>query len=90
MGRHRKTQSADRLGNTYFQRQPPDFKRAIEEYRKTLKINPRYERAWQNIAAAAIQLGDKSTASDAIEQLSKVNPDNQYLEALRSNLESQP
>lgn len=78
------------LGNTYFQRQPPDFKRAIEAYRKTLKINPRHEKAWQNIAAAALQLGDKTTAREAIEELSKVNPNNQYLEGLRSNLESRP
>ncbi|HEY0100831.1 MAG TPA: tetratricopeptide repeat protein [Pyrinomonadaceae bacterium] len=78
------------LGNTYFQRQPPDFKRAIEEYRKTVKINPRHEKAWQNIAAAALQMGDKSTAREAIEQLSSVNPANQYLERLRANLESTP
>lgn len=78
------------LGNTYFQRQPPDYKRAIEEYRKTVKINPRHEKAWQNIAAAALQLGDKSTASEAIEELAKVNPNNQYLEGLRSNLASRP
>jgi tetratricopeptide (TPR) repeat protein len=78
------------LGNSYFQRQPPDFARAIEEYRKTLKIDPRHEKAWQNIAAAALQLGDKSTAREAIEGLSKVNPNNQYLEGLRSNLESRP
>lgn len=78
------------LGNTYFQRQPPDFRRAIEEYRKTLKIDPRHEKALQNIAAAALQLGDKQAAREAIEELSKVNPNNQYLEGLRSNLESRP
>ncbi len=78
------------LGNTYLQREPPDIKRAIEEYRKTLKINPRDEMALQNIAAAALRLGDKSIAREAIEQLAQVNPNNRYLEGLRSNLESQP
>ncbi|HEX8458798.1 MAG TPA: tetratricopeptide repeat protein [Pyrinomonadaceae bacterium] len=78
------------LGNTYFQRQPPDFRRAIEEYRKTLKIDPRHEKALQNMAAAALQLGDRATASEAIDQLATVNPNNQYLEGLRSNLSSQP
>ncbi|MDQ1560568.1 MAG: hypothetical protein QOD32_3628 [Pyrinomonadaceae bacterium] len=78
------------LGNTYFQRQPPDFRRAIEEYRKTLKLNPRHEKALQNIAAAALQLGDKAAAREAVEQLAAVNPNNQYLEGLRSNLDSQP
>jgi tetratricopeptide (TPR) repeat protein len=84
------TEARTDLGNTYFQRQPPDFARAIEEYRKTLKTNPRHEKAWQNIAAAALQLGNKSIAREAIEELSKVNPNNQYLEGLRSTLESQP
>ena len=78
------------LGNTYFLRQPPDFTRAIEEYRKTLKINPRHEKALQNIAAAAMQLGDKQTARETIEQLAGVNPNNPYLEGLRAKLESQP
>jgi len=78
------------LGNTYFQRQPPDFRRAIEEYRKTLKIDPRHEKALQNIAAAALQLGDKTVAREAIDQLAAVNPNNQYLEGLRSNLDSRP
>jgi tetratricopeptide (TPR) repeat protein len=78
------------LGNTYFQRQPPDFKRAIEEYRKTLKYDPRHEKAWQNIAAAALQLGDKTVAREAVEGLAAVNPNNQYLEGLRSSLNSQP
>jgi tetratricopeptide (TPR) repeat protein len=78
------------LGNTYFQRQPPDFRRAIEEYRKTLKIDPRHEKALQNIAAAAFQLGDKTVAGEAIEQLAAVNPNNQYLEGLRSGLNSLP
>jgi tetratricopeptide (TPR) repeat protein len=84
------TEAQTDLGNTYFLRQPPDFKRAIEEYRKTLKVNPRHEKALQNIAAAAIELGDKSTARDTLDQLSKVNPNNAFLEGLRAKLESQP
>jgi tetratricopeptide (TPR) repeat protein len=78
------------LGNTYFQRQPPDFRRAIEEYRKTLKIDPRHEKALQNIAAAALQLGDKTVAREAIEQLAALNPNNQYLEGLRSSVAALP
>jgi tetratricopeptide (TPR) repeat protein len=78
------------LGNTYFQRQPPDFKRAIEEYRKTLKIDPRHEKALQNIAAAAARLGDKTAAREAVQQLESINPANPTLEALRSSVESMP
>jgi tetratricopeptide (TPR) repeat protein len=78
------------LGNTYFQRQPPDYKRAIEEYRKTLKLDPRHEKALQNMAAAAMQLGDKATAREAVQQLASVNPANPTLEALRTRAEEMP
>ncbi|HZH89831.1 MAG TPA: tetratricopeptide repeat protein [Pyrinomonadaceae bacterium] len=78
------------LGNTYFQRQPPDFRRAIEEYRKTLKIDPRHEKALQNIAAAALQLGDKASALEAVRQLASVNPSNPTLEVLRERAEAIP
>jgi tetratricopeptide (TPR) repeat protein len=78
------------LGNTYFQRQPPDFRRAIEEYRKTLKIDPRHEKALQNIAAAALQLGDKTSALEAVRQLASVNPSNPTLETLRERAEALP
>ncbi|MGI9106318.1 MAG: tetratricopeptide repeat protein [Pyrinomonadaceae bacterium] len=78
------------LGNTYFQRQPPDFKRAIEEYRKALKIDPRHEKALQNVAAAALQSGDKATARQAVQQLASVNPANPTLGTLRSSVEALP
>ncbi|HLL69988.1 MAG TPA: tetratricopeptide repeat protein [Pyrinomonadaceae bacterium] len=78
------------LGNTYFQRQPPDYRRAIEEYRKTLKIDPRHEKALQNIAAAALQLGDKTIAREAVQQLAAVNPANPTLAALRTRVEEMP
>jgi len=78
------------LGNTYFQRQPPDYKRAIEEYRKTLKFEPRHEKALQNIAAAALRLGDKATAQEAIQQLATINPANPLLDGLRSNVAELP
>lgn len=76
------------LGNTYFQRRPPDYRRAIAEYRKTLAIDPRHETALQNIAAAAMRLGDRATAREAVEKLANVNPNNPFLGGLRSAVES--
>lgn len=78
------------LGNTFFRRTPPDYTRAIAEYRKTLAIDPNHEQALQNMAAAALYLKDKETARKAIDQLAAVNPDNTTIAALRENLNSPP
>ena len=72
------------LGNTYSQRQPPDLRRAVDEYRKAVKLNPRHEIALQNMASVAVQLGDKAAAREAVEQLAAANPNNQYIESLRT------
>ncbi len=78
------------LGNSYFRRTPPDYARAIVEYRKTLAVDPNHEKALQNIAAAALQLNDKATARTAIDQLAGVNPNNPMLASLRENVNSLP
>jgi tetratricopeptide (TPR) repeat protein len=72
------------LGNTYSQRQPPDYARAVEEYRKALLINPRHEVSLQNMASAAVKLGDKAAAQEAVEKLAAANPSNQVGESLRA------
>jgi len=78
------------LGNTYAQRQPPDLRRAVEEYRKAARANPRHEIALQNMASVAVQLGDKAAAREAVEQLASVNPSNPTLNALRAAVEAIP
>jgi len=78
------------LGNTYFRRNPPDYKRAIAEYRKTLAVDPNHEKALQNLAAAALQLGDKKMVRETVDNLATVNPNNPALSSLRSSVESMP
>lgn len=78
------------LGNTYFQRRPPDYERALAEYRKSVAIDPSHEKTWQNMAAAAIQLKDKTTASEAVARLSSLNPQNPALNSLRQSIATLP
>jgi tetratricopeptide (TPR) repeat protein len=78
------------LGNAFFRRTPPDYARAVAEYRKTLAIDPKHENALKNMATAALYLKDKETARKAIDQLAAVNPDNPTIAALRDNLNSLP
>jgi tetratricopeptide (TPR) repeat protein len=77
------------LGSTYAQRTPPDYDRAIAEYRKALEIDPKHEQALARLADAALHKGDKATARDAIDKLAAANPSNPALSSLRSNLNGQ-
>lgn len=77
------------LGSTYARRTPPDYDRAIAEYRKALEIEPTNEQALGRLADAAIHKGDKATAREAIDKLAAVNPSSPALSSLRSNLNGQ-
>ena len=77
------------LGNAYSRRTPPDYERAIVEFRKALEIDPRHEQALVRLADAALHKGDKATARDAIDKLAAVNPSSPSLASLRSTLDGQ-
>jgi tetratricopeptide (TPR) repeat protein len=77
------------LGSTYSKRTPPDYDRAIAEYRKALEIEPGHEQSLVRLADAALHKGDKTTARDAIDKLATVNPSNPALSSLRANLNEQ-
>jgi tetratricopeptide (TPR) repeat protein len=75
-------------GNTFFQRK--DYDRAISEYRKSVAIDPNHLNSWKNIAAAALQKGDKATAAEAVAKLSALAPQSPETEAYREQLEKMP
>ena len=76
------------LGNTFFNRK--DFERAIAEYRRSVRIDPGHVNSWRNIAAAALQKGDKTSASEAVEQLTRLAPQSPETEAFRRKLAELP
>jgi tetratricopeptide (TPR) repeat protein len=76
------------LANTYAKRTPPDYARAIAEYRKALEADPKNELALEGLATASLQKGDKTTARDAVEKLAGVNPSNPALSTLRLKLDA--
>ncbi len=75
------------LGNTYFIREPPDYQRAINEYRRSLQVDARHEKTLQNLALALIRAGDKLAARQTIDKLALVNNQNPALASLRSQAE---
>jgi tetratricopeptide (TPR) repeat protein len=76
------------LGNTFFNR--GDYDRAVAEYRKSVQLDPGHVNSWRNIAAASLQKGDKATASEAVEQLSRLAPQSPDTEAFRRKLAELP
>jgi tetratricopeptide (TPR) repeat protein len=76
------------LGNTYFNR--GDYDHAIAEYRKSVAHDPNHLNSWRNIAAAALQKGDKAAATEAIEQLSRLAPQSEETESYRQRLARMP
>lgn len=77
------------LGNAYTRLQPPDYERAIKEYRKALEVDPGHEQTLVRLADAALHQGDKATARQAIDKLAAVNPSSQSLSSLRAALNGQ-
>jgi tetratricopeptide (TPR) repeat protein len=76
------------LGNTFFNR--GDYDRAIAEYRKSVRMDPTHFNSWRNIAAASLQKGDKAAAAEAVEQLTRLAPQNPETETFRRRLAEMP
>jgi tetratricopeptide (TPR) repeat protein len=75
------------LGTTFMARTPPDFDRAIKEYRRSLEINPTHEQSLHNIVIAYTKKGQAKEAQEMIARLEKVNPNNPDLPRMRTQLQ---
>lgn len=74
------------LGLTYYFDKPSNPRRAVAEYRQSLKLAPRHEMTLQSLAAALIALGEKAEARRRLDELESVNPSNATLPNLRAQL----
>jgi tetratricopeptide (TPR) repeat protein len=79
------------LGLTYFLLTPPDYKGAVDEFQKALDKNPKHEKTLQFMVQALIKQNKSSEASEVLERLRAVNPQNESIGELTSMLaNSQP
>lgn len=77
------------LGLTFLLRQPgEDVDRAIKEFRRSLEIEPGHEQTLQNLVVALTKKGNLNEAHAALRKLAEINPNNQALTKLRSDLEA--
>jgi tetratricopeptide (TPR) repeat protein len=75
------------LGLSFYLRSPRNLDQAIAAYREALKADPRHEKTLQNLTQALIDKGDRASAGESLKRLEQVNPDNQSLGQLRSQLQ---
>jgi tetratricopeptide (TPR) repeat protein len=76
------------LGLTFLFREQQNLDRAIQEFRRSLELNPRHGQTLQNMTVALIKKGNVSEAEAMLSKLREVNPGNQSLQKLTADLEA--
>lgn len=76
------------LGRVLLLAEPPDYERAVKEFRRALETDPRHEPSLQFLAFALAQRGDERGAREVVTQLEKINPGNAALPRLREEIET--
>lgn len=76
------------LGLTFLFRPQQNVDRAIQEFRRSLEIDPRHEQTLQNMTVALIKKGNVGEAEAMLGKLRAVNPANQSLPKLSADLEA--
>jgi len=76
------------LGLTFLFRQPQNVDRAIQEFRRSLAINPSHEQTLQNMVFALTKKGEYSEAEKMLSKLREANPNNPSLTKLGSDLKA--
>jgi tetratricopeptide (TPR) repeat protein len=74
------------LGITYLLENPPQNDKAIAEFQKSLKSNPKDERALENIIRAFINAGKTKEAEEFLSKLRQLNPNYESLNELDTKL----
>jgi tetratricopeptide (TPR) repeat protein len=75
------------LGLTYFLYDPPDDKRALAEFQRSLKTDPKHEKTLEFTVQALIRTNRLADAERYLSQLRIANPSNETLPELASRIE---
>lgn len=77
------------LGATYLERQSPDIDRGIQEFQKSLELNPKHEPTLFNLAVAYNKKGDKESFQGTLARLEAVDPNSRYVTRLKQASQQQ-
>lgn len=78
------------LGLTFVFRQPPNYDRAIQEFKKSLAKDPGHIQTLQNLTVAYQKKGDAANAKDTLAKLEAVDPSNAALKKLKEDVGKMP
>jgi len=67
-------------------RQPANYDRAIQEFKRSLEIDPNHVQTLQNLTVAYTKKGDAANASATIARLSSVDKSNPTIAKLQADI----
>ena len=74
------------LGLTFMFREPPNYDRAIEEFNRSLEIDPNHVQTLQNLTVAFTKKGDTAKANATLARLEGLDPKNTSLAKLKDDI----
>ena len=76
------------LGLTYVFRDPPNYDRAIQEFEKSLAIDPNHIQTLQNLTVSYTKKGDAGKANATLAKLAELEPTNKSIGKLREDIQN--
>nr|MDQ5838813.1 tetratricopeptide repeat protein [Acidobacteriota bacterium] len=75
------------MGLTLLLREPPQFERAIAEFKESLQREPNHVQTLQNLTVAYTRKGDVAAAQATLAKLEAISPQTPALAQLRADIE---
>ena len=74
------------LGTTFIEREAPDIDRGIQEFQKSLEIDPKHEPTLYNMAVAYSKKGDTEGFQKTVARLESIDPNSKYVNRLKKQV----
>ena len=74
------------LGLTFIFREKPNYDRAIQEFQKSLEVDPNHPQTLQNLTVAYTKKGDAANANQTLAKLEGLDPTNDSITKLREDI----
>jgi tetratricopeptide (TPR) repeat protein len=74
------------LGLTFIFREKPNYDRAIQEFQKSLEVDPNHPQTLQNLTVAYTKKGDAANANQTLSKLEGLDPSNDSIAKLREDI----